>query len=420
MMPKDVFVYVDLAGVPHLVGRLWGRVRNNKEGATFEYNDVWLKHPNKFSLEPALKLGPGPFHTGAGAAMFGAIGDSAPDRWGKALMSRMERRRAEREGQTPRTLHEMDFLLLVDDEARAGALRFSETEGGPFLRQEEAKHVPPLVELPKLLSAAEHVMEDTDTEEDLRLLFAPGSSLGGARPKASVRDKDGHLAIAKFPRKDDENNTVVWEAVALALAGKAGIPVPAARVETVAGKPVLLLRRFDRDGKRRIPFLSAMSMLGAEDNEPHSYLEIVDALRQHGAAPKVDMEALWRRIVFNILISNTDDHLRNHGFLYDGGDGWRLSPAYDLNPVPTDVKPRILSTNITEDDGTASLKLAMSVAKYFGLDEAKPREIVKQVAGAVSKWRTEAAKHGLTRNEIDRVASAFEHEDLKEGLRKDN
>ena len=415
-MEKDVFVYVDLAGVPHLVGRLWTRVRKSKEGASFEYNQAWLEHPDRFSLEPALKLGPGPFHTGADTPMFGAIGDSAPDRWGRALMRRMERRRAEREGQAPRTLHEMDYLLLVDDEARAGALRFAEIEGGPFLRQEETKRIPPLLELPKLLSAAEHVMEETDTEEDLRLLFAPGSSLGGARPKASVREKDGHLAIAKFPRKDDEINTVVWEAVALALAHKAGIPVPAPRVETIANKPVLLLRRFDRDGKRRIPFLSAMSMLGAKDNETHSYLEIVDALRQHGAAPKADMEALWRRVVFNILISNTDDHLRNHGFLYEGSDGWRLSPAYDLNPAPTDIKPRILTTAINEDDGTASLALAMSVAKYFELDAANARETAKQVGKAVSKWRGEAARHGITKNEIDRMASAFEHEDMKEAL----
>jgi serine/threonine-protein kinase HipA len=416
MMDKDVFVYVDLGGVPHLVGRLWARVRKNKEGATFEYNNAWLEHPNRFSLEPALKLGPGPFHTVADTPMFGAIGDSAPDRWGRALMRRMERRRAEREGQAPRTMHEMDYLLLVDDEARAGALRFAEAEGGPFLRQEEAKRIPPLLELPKLLSAAEHVMEETDTEEDLRLLFAPGSSLGGARPKASVREKDGHLAIAKFPRKDDEINTVVWEAVALALAQKAGIPVPTARVETIADKPVLLLRRFDRDGKGRIPFLSAMSMLGAKDNETHSYLEIVDALRQHGAAPKADMEALWRRVVFSILISNTDDHLRNHGFLYEGSDGWRLSPAYDLNPVPTDIRPRILTTAINEDDSTASLALAMDVAKYFELDPAKAREIAAQVGKAVSKWRGEAARHGISKNEIDRMASAFEHEDMKEAL----
>lgn len=415
-MERQVFVYVDLDGVPHLVGRLWGRLRKNKEGATFEYNDAWLQHPNRFSLEPALKLGPGPFHTSADMPMFGAIGDSAPDRWGRALMRRMERRRAEHEGQAPRTLHEMDYLLLVDDEARAGALRFADTEGGPFLAQEEAKRIPPLVGLPKLLSAAEHVIDETDTDEDLQLLFAPGSSLGGARPKASVRDKDGQLAIAKFPRKDDETSTVIWEAVALRLAHKAEIAVPVARVETVGRKPVLLLRRFDRNGKRRIPFLSAMSMLSAKDNESHSYLEIVDALRQHGAAPKADIEALWRRIVFNILISNTDDHLRNHGFLYQGSDGWLLSPAYDLNPVPTDIKPRILSTAINEDDGTASLALAISVAKYFELDAAKASEIAKQVGKAVSTWRNEAAHHGIGKNEIDRMASAFEHEDLKEAV----
>jgi serine/threonine-protein kinase HipA len=391
-------------------------VRNNKEGATFEYDPTWLNHPKRFSLEPALKLGPGPFHTVAESPMFGAIGDSAPDRWGRALMRRMERRRAEHEGQAPRTLHEMDYLLLVDDEARAGALRFAETEGGPFLKAEDAKRIPPLVALPKLLSAAEHVIDETDTDEDLQLLIAPGSSLGGARPKASVREKDGHLAIAKFPHKDDEIKTVVWEAVALGLAHKAGIPVPAARVETVAKKPVLLLRRFDRDGKRRIPFLSAMSMLGAKDHETHSYLEIADALRQHGAAPRADLQALWRRIVFNILISNTDDHLRNHGFLYEGTDGWRLSPAYDLNPVPTDIKPRILTTAINEDDGTASLTLAMEVAKYFELGAAKAREIAAQVGKAVSKWRNEAAKHGIAKNDIDRMASAFDHEDLKQAL----
>jgi len=415
-MERQVFVYVDLAGVPHLVGRLWGRVRKNKEGATFEYADAWQENPNRFSLEPALKLGPGPFHTTADTQMFGAIGDSAPDRWGRALMRRMERRRAEREGQAPRTLHEMDYLLLVDDQARAGALRFAETEGGSFLAQEEAKRIPPLVALPKLLAAAEHVIDETDTDEDLQLLFAPGSSLGGARPKASVREKDGQLAIAKFPHKDDEISTVVWEAVAFTLAHKAGIPVPDARVEAVGKKPVLLLRRFDRDGKRRIPFLSAMSMLGAKDNETHSYLEIVDALRQNGAAPKADIEVLWRRIVFNILISNTDDHLRNHGFLYEGRDGWRLSPAYDLNPVPTDIKPRILTTAINEDDGTASLALAMDVAKYFELDVAKAKEIAKQVGNAVSKWRNEAASHDIKKGETDRMASAFEHEDLKEAL----
>jgi serine/threonine-protein kinase HipA len=416
MMDRETLVYVDLDGSPHLMGRLWARVRKNKESATFEYDPAWLRHPARFSLEPALQLGPGPFHTSADTPMFGAIGDSAPDRWGRALMRRMERRRAERAGTAPRTLQEIDYLLLVDDEARQGALRFAEREGGPFLRKDGVKRIPPLVELPELLSAAEHVMEDKDTEEDMRLLFASGSSLGGARPKASVIERDGHLAIAKFPRKDDEINTVVWEAVALALAAKAGVVVPVNRIEIIAKKPVMLLRRFDRERNRRLPFLSAMSMLGAKDNETRSYLEIVDALRRHGAAPKEDMEALWRRLLFNILISNTDDHLRNHGFLYAGQEGWRLSPAYDLNPVPTDIKPRILSTAINEDDNTASLTLAMEVAGYFELADAKAREIAADVGRAVSKWREEAARHNLTKNEIDRMASAFEHDDLKVAL----
>jgi serine/threonine-protein kinase HipA len=410
-MERETLVYVDLDGRLHLVGRLWARVRKDTESATFKYDPGWLEQGERFSLEPALKLGPGPFHTAADLPMFGAIGDSAPDRWGRALMRRMERKLAEREGRAARTLWEMDYLLMVNDEARPGALRFAEQEGGPFLREGEAERIPPLVELPKLLSAAQRVIDEKDTDEDLRLLFAPGSSLGGARPKASVREKNGSLVIAKFPRKDDEINTVVWEAVAFSLAKKVGIVVPPVRLETIAKKPVLLLQRFDRDGTRRIPFLSAMSMLGSKDNEARSYLEIVDSLRQHGAAPKADMEALWLRLVFNILISNTDDHLRNHGFLYQGREGWRLSPAYDLNPMPVDIKPRILATAINEEDATASLALAMEVAEYFELDAGKAKTIAREVQKSVSKWRDEAARHGLKKAEIDRMASAFEHED---------
>src|SRR5690348_5633118 len=303
-MDREVLVYVDLQSRPQLVGRLWARLRKDRETATFEYDKNWLAHQERFSLEPALKLGPGPFHATSDKPLFGAIGDSAPDRWGRVLMRRAERRRAEREGTTPRTVREIDYLLLVDDEARQGALRFAEREGGPFLADQAPTKIPPLIELPRLLSAAEHVVDDKDSDEDLRLLLAPGSSLGGARPKASVRDRDGHLAIAKFPNKGDEVNTVLWEAVALTLAARAGIPVPAWRLESVADKPVLLLRRFDREQGARVPFVSAMSMLDARDNEARSYLEFVDALRQHGASPQADMQALWRRIVFSILISN--------------------------------------------------------------------------------------------------------------------
>jgi len=410
-MDKEVLVYVDLQGTPYLVGHLWARMRKDRESATFEYDQSWLAHPERFSLEPALKLGPGPFHTPSDKPLFGAIGDSAPDRWGRVLMRRAERRRAEHEGQTPRTVREIDYLLLVDDEARQGALRFAEREGGPFLAEHGPTKIPPLIELPRLLSAAERVLSDTESDEDLRLLLAPGSSLGGARPKASVRDRDGHLLIAKLPNKGDEVNTVLWEAVALTLAAKAVIP--AWRLETVADRPVLLLRRFDREEGTRVPFLSALSMLDAKDNETRSYLEFVDILRQHGAAPKEDMHALWRRIVFSILISNTDDHLRNHGFLWAGSAGWRLSPAYDLNPVPTDIKPRVLTTAIDLDDGTASLKLALKVASYFELGEDEAHKIAGQVGQAVAAWRREGKKLGLTAPEIDRMASAFEHDDLK-------
>ena len=415
-METEVFVYVDIAGTPHLAGRLWARVRKGRENATFEYHPDWLEYVDRFSLEPALTLGPGPFHTPSGISLFGTIGDSAPDRWGRVLMRRAERQRAAQASETPRTLMEIDYLLMVDDATRQGALRFAVQEGGPFLAEYEAARIPPLIDLPQLLSAAEHVVGDTDSDEDLRLLLVPGSSLGGARPKASVRDRDGHLVIAKFPHKDDEINAVLWEAVALRLAAKAGILVSDWRIEQVVNKPVLLLRRFDRVQGQRIPFLSAMAMLGASDSESHSYLEFVDALRRYGASPKHDMHELWRRIVFNILISNTDDHLRNHAFLYAGPDGWRLSPAYDLNPVPTDIKPRVLTTAIDLDDNSASLELAMSVVGYFELDEAKAHVIAAEVGQSVATWREEAAQLSLTRAEIDRIASAFEHADLSAAL----
>src|SRR6202162_1181225 len=381
-MGREVLVYVDLKGTPHLVGRLWARMRKERESATFEYDKSWLGATERFSLEPALKLGPGPFHTPSDKPLFGAIGDSAPDRWGRVLMRRAERRRAEREGQTPRTVREIDYLLMVDDEARQGALRFAEREGGPFLAEHGPTKIPPLIELPRLLSAAEHVLSDTDSDEDLRLLLAPGSSLGGARPKASIRDRGGHLAIAKFPSEGDEVNTVLWEAVALTLAKKAGIPVAAWRLETVARQSVLVLRRFDRDRGMRLPFLSAMSMLDAKDNETHSYMEFVDILRRHGAAAQEDMHGLWRRIVFSILISNTDDHLRTHGFLWTGPAAWRLSPAYDLNPVPADIKPRVLTTAIDLEDSTASLDLALEVAAYFELSSEEAHQIAAQVGQA--------------------------------------
>lgn len=412
-MDRDVLVYMDFESGPVLVGRLWSRIRKGRESASFEYDAGWLARPDRFALEPALMLVPGPYHTGMDRPMFGAIGDSAPDRWGRMLMRRAERKAAERDKRTPRTLFEMDFLLRVDDEVRAGALRFAETAGGPFLAEAGTFRIPPVVELHRLLSATERVIDDTESEEDLRLLIAPGSSLGGARPKASVRDADGELAIAKFSHRDDSANVVLWEAVALSLAAEAGIAVPRWRVEPAGNKAALVVTRFDRRKSVRIPFVSAMSMLGAADNEPHSYLEIAEAVRQNGAAPKDDLAQLWRRIVFNVLISNTDDHLRNHGFLYDGPKGWRLSPAYDMNPVPVDVKPRVLSTAIDPDDPSASLELAIAASDYFGIKTKEARAIARDIGAVTAGWRQVAERAGLDRAEIDRMASAFEHDDLK-------
>jgi serine/threonine-protein kinase HipA len=416
-MDEKTCVYVDSDGPPELVGVLWSRVRKGHESATFEYQKTWLENPKCFSLEPALMLGPGPYHTDEGKALFGAIGDSAPDRWGRVLMRRAERRLADIEHRAPRTLREIDYLLMVDDEARQGALRFAQTEGGAFVRAGAEERIPPLVVLPRLLAAAEHFGEENETQEDIRLLLAPGSSLGGARPKASVRGSNGQLVIAKFPHKMDETNAVLWEALALKLAAKAGITVASWRLEKISAKSVLLLQRFDREGKRRLPFLSAMSMLGARDREAHSYLEVVDALRQHGAQVKDDLEQLWRRIIFYILISNTDDHLRNLGFLYRGRAGWSLSPAYDLNPVPVELKPRVLTTNIDLDDGTASLDLALSVAEYFNLTSDHAKAVTAEVAKGVALWRREASALGISRTEIDEMSSAFDHADFKQATK---
>jgi serine/threonine-protein kinase HipA len=411
-MEQTIHVYMDLEGAPHFVGRLWTRQAGRKVSASFEYDKSWLANPQRFALEPALTLDSGPHHTPLGRSLFGAIGDSAPDRWGRVLIQREERRKARAENRAPRSLSEADYLLGVGDIARQGALRFSAQEGCEFLGAQNAASIPPLLELGKLLKAAMRIAANEEDDADLQLLLAPGSSLGGARPKASIIDKDRRLAIAKFPQNDDTWPVTLWEAVALDLASRAGIPVPEWRIEKIGTRRVLLLRRFDRSENARVPFLSAMSMLGALDNEQHSYLEMVDALRRHGIQPEKDAVQLWRRMVFNILVSNTDDHLRNHGFLYARSGGWRFSPAYDLNPMPTDIRPRVLSLAIDETDTTASLELAFAVAAQFGLKFDEARKIAGEVGKAVFGWRGSAARLGLAAREITRMESAFEHEDL--------
>ena len=413
---QDLEVYVDLDGRTHRVGLLRRQAaRGRLDAVTFDYDDAWLANGARFALEPALQLGSGAFaSSAAGGRLFGAFSDSSPDGWGRRLIRRAERRQAAREGRQVRTLGDVDYLLGVSDIARLGALRFRLADDEVF-QAPSASGVPALIELPRLLGSAQRIERDEDSDDDLLTILAPGTSLGGARPKASVVD-DGHLWIAKFPREADEYSLETWEEIAFRLAEGAGIETPNHRLVSVAGRQVLLSQRFDRFGQLRIPFLSAMAMTGARDGERGSYPELADALARHGADAKTQTAALFRRMVFNVLISNVDDHLRNHGFLMRGPTGWVLSPAYDLNPTPVDLKARILTTNIDIDDGTCSLDLALSVAPYFGLDIRGARRIVTEVAVSVARWRGVAAAAGASPRQADRMASAFEHEDLRQAL----
>jgi serine/threonine-protein kinase HipA len=312
-------------------------------------------------------------------------------------------------------LTELDYLLGVSDRVRLGALRFRDAGDGPFLAEQGAG-VPGLVDLGNLLAVTERIERDEESEEDLRMIFAPGSSLGGARPKASVLDQHGALSIAKFAQETDDYRIELWEAIALDLAQQAGITVADHALHEVVGKPVLISRRFDRNRERRIPFVSALSMMGIRDGERASYPELVDVLTRYGANAAADAAELYRRMIFNVLVSNVDDHCRNHGFLWQDRAGWVLSPAYDLNPVPTDLKARVLSTNISLDEATCDLGLALSVAEYFGLKAAQAKEIVSQVALVVRDWARVAEQNGARPPEIKRMASAFEHDDLAKAL----
>jgi len=416
-MAKEIFVHIDLQGKTRMIGRLWVHTGKQGESASFEYSREWRQYADSFALEPTLELGEGAFHTPKGKSLFGAIGDSAPDRWGRVLMKRLEARNAKNENRARRLLTDSDYLLMVNDFARQGALRFAEEEGGPFLATGADAAIPPIVELGRLLAASDRILENKELDQDIKALVTPGASLGGARPKASIVDTDGKLMIAKFPSISDEWDVELWEFLAFRMAAKAGIPTPDVRLEKVGGRNVLLLDRFDRHGEKRIPFLSAMSMLGYSDGDQGSYLEIVEALSRHGASTTEDLKDLWRRIVFNIMVSNVDDHLRNHGFLYAGSAGWRLSPIYDLEPTPEHEKARVLHTFIDLDDGTASLELAYSVVEEFGLTLKDAKAIAKDVATATKTWDKDAAQLGAGKDEIELMRSAFDHADLQFGLK---
>lgn len=413
-MTANIEVHIDFERGLKRVGTLYRHPRGGGEALSFEYHPDWLNDSARFSLEPALALGAGAFAPAGGLTIFGSLGDSAPDTWGRRLMQRAERRLADRENRAVRTLMEADYLLGVSDIARIGALRFRRIGDNEF---QSPDGVPQMIELGKLLGITERILRDEETAEDIQMIFAPGSSLGGARPKASVRDQHGHLVVAKFPKETDDYSLEAWEAVALKLAKDAGINTPRIELATVAGKKILLSYRFDRLDNQRIPFLSAMSLMGLKDGEHGSYPEMVDVLGVYGAQNKTDAQELYRRMVLNVLISNVDDHLRNHGFLWKGQEGWSLSPAYDINPTPTDVRKRILTTNISPDDGTCDIDLVLSVADFFSLDLSAAKNIIKEVATITNTWRSVAESFGIRAGEIKRMESAFEHSDLEKALK---
>jgi serine/threonine-protein kinase HipA len=409
MAESEVEVIVQMAGEDVVAGRLWSRRRGDTESQTFAYDDGYVARRGGYALDPALPLGTGHQQTPLGHRIFGAFSDCAPDRWGRRLIARVESERVREVGGAPRSFGEADFLLGVRDDLRQGALRFRRPGSETFLA-DERDGVPDLLALPRLLDASEHLEHDEATAADLAVLLRGGSSLGGARPKAHVLDQAGRIAIAKFPSVTaDEWDVMRWESVALELARAAGIRVAPSELHLIDGTWVLVVDRFDRDGDRRIGYVSAMTMLEAADGDDgRSYLEIGAAIEDESPQASADLRELWRRIAFSILISNFDDHLRNHGFLRTSTAGWSLSPAFDLNPDPRGA--RYLSTAIDYDDREARIDTLMGVAGEFRLDGRAARAVLAEVVAATSGWRQAAKRAGLAGGALAQMAPAFEHD----------
>ncbi|MFT5048689.1 MAG: serine/threonine-protein kinase HipA [Chlamydiales bacterium] len=412
--PPAIEVCADWRGLggPQLMGRLYATPSRGKEIFSFEYAAEWLAGPHRAQLDPTLGLYPGPQYPLPEKVNFGIFLDSSPDRWGRVLMKRREAQLARKEGREARRLVESDYLLGVHDGHRMGALRFR--VDGIFRDDNDDLSAPPWTSL-RTLEHASLQLEGDDAENEpeydrwLRMLIAPGGSLGGARPKASVLDEHAHLWIAKFPSQRDEEDVGAWESVAHELAQNAGIDVPTATLKQFGSdQHTFLSRRFDRTPSgERVHFASALTLLERTDGEDAadgaSYLEMADMLIRLGASTPVDLEQLWRRILFSVCISNTDDHLRNHGFL-STARGWRLAPAYDMNPNPDGEG---LKLNISESDNAQDWGLVMEVAPYFRVKATRATEIGREVAHAVSGWRDVAQTRGLPAASLDRMKRAF-------------
>lgn len=412
-MPKQIIVYENWSDIiPNKMGILYVDYAKGKENFSFEYDEGWLtSNKSALVIDPDLSMYNGRQFLPFGKKLFGIFSDSCPDRWGRVLMKRREVINARREGVKPRELQESDFLLGVYDEARIGALRFKIDENGSFISSDKDMATPPWTSLRSLEEASRAFEKDENAldEKWLKQLIGPGSSLGGARPKATIQDIDGSLWIAKFPSKHDEINSGAWEMVAHDLAVLCNLDVPEARLEHFSNLgSTFLVKRFDRQGERRIHFSSAMTMLGkvdgASSEDGSGYLDIASFIKANGENPKNDLLELWKRIVFNMAISNTDDHLRNHGFLLSKS-GWKLSPMYDTNPVPYGDT---LSLNVSETDNSISIDLALESAKYYELSNDEAIEISNSILSTVKEnWEELANKYGINRNEIEYMRPAF-------------
>ena len=409
-MNTEIYVFADWEDfvAPTLVGTLRSTLSKNKEHFSFSYDNAWLKSPYAQKIDPDLELYSGEQHS-ADANNFRAFLDSCPDRWGRLLMKRREAIIARQEERRPRVLNEIDYLLGVHDLYRQGALRFKRTLDGAFLDNDERLAAPPMSSLRELEHAAKQVEEsDSDDPEYLKwlyMLMSPGSSLGGARPKASVVDEEDHLWIAKFPGQHDDQDIAAWEYLAYQLAINAGIEMAPCRIEKLnSHHHTFLTKRFDRTATSRLHFTSAMTQLGYYDGDyESSYLELAQFLTEHGSNTKKDLAQLWRRIIFNIAISNTDDHLRNHGFIYHKG-GWILSPAYDVNPV---TPANGLHLNITDSDNSLNFDLAMEIIEFFQLNKTTANKIKDEVLEIVCQWEKVATDIGISRSEQQLMRTAF-------------
>lgn len=409
---KTIYVFADFLPFHNeLIGTIYLSQIRGKEFYSFEYDHNWLQNQNMV-LDPDLQLYSGRQFITDEKIIFGVFADSCPDRWGRRLMNRREELRARERQEKPKKLLESDYLLGVYDESRMGALRFKTNLDGDFLSNDEEFATPPWTSLRELEQASLAFEADSNPLDTkwLKQLLAPGSSLGGARPKASVLAPDGSLWIAKFPSKHDDFNSGAWEMVVHDLAMLCKLNVPEAKAENFSKLgTTFLVKRFDRIDDQRIHFSSAMTMLGKSDGasaaDGSSYLEIASFLKANGGTPKKDLIELWKRIVFSMAVSNTDDHFRNHGFLLTN-NGWELSPLYDVNP---DIYGEYLSLNVNKNESSIDFDLALRSARYYGVNESEASAFISTIKNTVkNNWESLAKKYRISRNEIIRMAPAFQ------------